>query len=361
MAKKEEKTEEKPSKDDGETKYPDVVEQFAEVLKHYKVRKGVEPENIAAHILETGSENVFDNPAELQKALAEWSDEIAPTYRAKILDRWFKSRRIPIPPEVLTEMENPTEKDKEKETEAKYAVDLDTGLIRAAAKDEKPLTWAEAERLSARIKKERGNDKGESPFYQDENGRWQINPKIKKTAEVVLAYQTIQRQQETGQPVDPIEAFSQQAERWARVKEALGISSSSSGDIRVAELQKQLADLTTQIQTLKDQQFKDQITSLSNTIKELSTELSNIKTEMGQGKTAETRWGLFSKALDKVDSQMTGLRGDVRTAIMIQRKGGAALPELSQEERGKIGQKIKKAVQEEQASKQLESELWSDL
>ena len=81
-----------------EKEVPDAANDFELLLNDYGVKRApIIVKNIAA----TGSPNVFDNPQEMAKKLARWSRDIAPMYRASILEHWFKSRGIILPEELL--------------------------------------------------------------------------------------------------------------------------------------------------------------------------------------------------------------------------------------------------------------------
>jgi len=93
-----EELEKKPTE---EKEVPDAANDFELLLKDYGVKRAsIITKNIAA----TGSPNVFDDPKEMAKKLAQWPRDIAPMYRASILEHWMKSRGNILPEELLEEV-----------------------------------------------------------------------------------------------------------------------------------------------------------------------------------------------------------------------------------------------------------------
>ena len=273
---------EKETKIEGEAKpteelrrpTPDVEADFEALLKDYGV-----PEKAALivtkHVADTGSDKVFERPMELLEKLAKFPRQIPPVTRKNILDHWIAQNKIPVPEEYEDEAEKPAEEirrrgAKEGKEEAKYSVDPETAAIRVATTTDKTaLTWDEAEKLSQKVEKkqeekdkkverkvayvydtdtntvrmaregelggtmeqakelkkmaeESKGEEPESPFIADEKGNWTLNPKAKVTGVELMAFETIRKAQEKGEPVDPIDALSQAAEKMKAFREALG-------------------------------------------------------------------------------------------------------------------------------------------
>lgn len=149
-----------------EKEVPDAANDFELLLKDYGVKRAsIIVKNIAA----TGSPNVFDDPKEMAKKLAKWPRDIAPMYRASILEHWMKSRGNILPEELLEEvgMEEKEKKEKAKKKEAEkkqgegavWAVGVDesgTPKIRMIREETEPgVTLAEAKTAAKEIGKER--------------------------------------------------------------------------------------------------------------------------------------------------------------------------------------------------------------
>jgi hypothetical protein len=134
---------------------PDVQKDFANLLKMHGIgTPKITAEAIALNIAETGTEFVFEEPEQLAERLRTWHENISAYKRPQIIEQWFKSRGIPVQSALLKNaalMPSQIDKQKAVESEASYrfAVDLD-GTIRNASEGEKGMTYAEAERASAR-------------------------------------------------------------------------------------------------------------------------------------------------------------------------------------------------------------------
>ena len=260
------------AEEDRTQQFTDIQLQFLGLLKKYPVKN---PETVVDYVTSQG-ETVLEDPEKLAQALSEC--EISPVRRRQVLKHWFADKGVDVSSELLHKVTLPPERRKEAEDQAKaeeeskkakYSVDEDTGVIKVATTSEKALTWEEAEKLSKNIKKElaskagkgakkmtyvydtetrqvrmakegepggtldqakelkkmAGESKGEeaeSPFTADEKGNWTLNPKAKVTGIELMAFETIRKAQERGEPVDPIDALSQAAEKMKAFREALG-------------------------------------------------------------------------------------------------------------------------------------------
>lgn len=248
---------------------PDVGADFVALLQDYGLKEKVATV-ITKHIADTGSDRVFEKPKELLEKLARFPREIPPVTRRNVLDHWMAQNKIPIPEGYEEESELPSEelrrRKTEKQPEAKYSVDPDTGQIKVASTSDKvALTMDEAEKLSKNIEKkgEKGGkkvayvydtetkqvrmakegetggtldqakelkkmaDEGkaggeESPFMQNAENRWVLNPKAKVTGVELMALEFMRKSQERGEAVDPMEAMTQAAEKIKVYREMMG-------------------------------------------------------------------------------------------------------------------------------------------
>ncbi|MBA7522704.1 hypothetical protein ES705_14824 [subsurface metagenome] len=206
---------------------PIVEEDFATLLRKYKI-KGDLAANIAEHISHTGGPSVFEKPELLLKGLVAWSSDIAPAKRKLIMTRWFAEKQIDIPTEVQQTAGMPTdqiqkaEAEKKGSAEVRYVYDEEAHVVRMAKKDEVGGTLAQAKEL-LKMAEEREKAGTESPFMQDAEGHWILNPKARVSGVELMAVQFMQQAQAKGEPVDPITAMTRAAETWKTLREGLGV------------------------------------------------------------------------------------------------------------------------------------------
>jgi hypothetical protein len=211
---------------------PIVEEDFATLLKKFKIRADLAT-NIAENISHTGGPTVFEVPEILLKRLSLWSTEIPPARRKNIIEQWFAERGVDIPLEIqqmagmTAEQLRDSEKvTKDRESEVRYIYDTDVRQVRMAKEGEKGGTLAQAKELKRMAEEEEGTNK-ESPFMQDGEGNWTVNPKAKIGGIELMALQSLRQAQEKGEPFDPITAITQAADKWRAIRESLGVGGSS--------------------------------------------------------------------------------------------------------------------------------------
>lgn len=403
---------------------PDVEADFEALLKDYGV-----PEKAALivtkHIADTGSDRVFESPMELLEKLAKFPRQIPPVTRKNILDHWIAQNKIPVPEEYETEAEKPAEEirrrgAKVEKEEAKYAVDTDTGAIRVASTTDKTaLTWDEAEKLSQKTEKklaektkkesekgekkvtyvydsdaktvrmakegetggtleqakelkkmaEEGKGKGEeeSPFIVGEEGLWMLNPKARITGLELMAFESIRKAQERGEPVDPIEMLGKAGEKMKIYREALGggegklpewmtdpvkfietverISGGGKGD---EALKQQVTSLEKTLTDMREQRYKEQIESQQKAISTLTDkvgELSDLVADLKRPVTGRTEMDLLhevaTEGIGVIKTELPGFRRDIRDALA----GGALPAPKTAKEREDRTAKLRQAVQ----------------
>lgn len=314
---------------------PDVEADFVALLQDYGLKEKVAAV-ITKHIADTGSDKVFEKPKELLEKLARFPREIPPVTRRNVLDHWMAQNKIPIPEGYEEESELPSEELRrgkaEKQPEAKYSVDPDTGQIKVASTTDKvALTMDEAEKLSTNIKKagekgvkkvayvydtetkqvrmakegetggtldqakelkkmaDEGKPGGEElPFIMGEGGRWMPNPKATSfTGAELMAWEAIRRAQESVEAVDPMEAMTQAAEKIKLYKEVMGGGEKAmpawmtdpaefiktirliSGEGKGDEgLKAELIELRQSFDALREERHKEEIITLSSQIRQ---------------------------------------------------------------------------------------------
>lgn len=399
--------------------YTDIQLQFLNLLKKYPVKN---PETVVDYVT-SQDETVLEDPEKLAQALSEC--EISPVRRRQVLKHWFADKGVEVTPELLKKVTLPLERRKEVEEaeaaeredkKAKYSVDEDTGAIKVATTGEKALTWPEAEKLSKQIKKEvterakgkevkyvydpdartvrmakegevggtleqakelkkmaeetKGKEGGESPFIQDSDGNWTLNPKATVTGIELLAFESIRKAQERGEPVDPIEALSQAAEKVKVFREAVvgtgtqvpdwmtdpvkfietvdKISGGGKGD---EALKQQVTSLEKTLTDMRDDRYKEQIESqkqqigvLSGNVKELADRVADLsKPAIGRTE-MDIIHEIAHEGIGVFKTELPGLRRDIKEAL-----GSTVLPPpKSAEERQAAKIKLGQAVQTDQ-------------
>jgi len=358
---------------------PIVEEDFATLLKKYKI-KGDLAANIAEHISHTGGPSVFEKPELLLKGLVAWSSDIAPAKRKLIIGRWFAEKQIDIPPEVQQTAGMTTDQIRKEEAETKggaevrYVYDEEAHVVRMAKKDEVGGTLAQAKEL-LKMAEEREKAGTESPFMQDAEGHWILNPKARVSGVELMAVQFMQQAQQKGEPVDPITAMTRAAETWKTLREGLGggpstqpawmtdpvafveairkITGGTEGDSATKEA---LAEMRKSVEEMKEQRYQDQfagqqkqIQDLANVLKQTLDTIADLK----KGSTGRTEMDIIheiaSGGIDFLKTELPGMRRDIKEAF-----SSAGLPAAkSGEEREGRKQRVKKALKTDQDIEEL--------
>lgn len=204
---------------------PIVEEDFAALLRKYKV-KPEQAANIAEHISHTGGPTAFEDPQILTARLSAWSGEIAPAKRKLALEQWFAEKGIDVPAELIEKAGMTTEQTKKAEKEeaektVRYVYDPEQRVVRMAKREEPGGTMAQATQLKKMAETDEGGVK-ESPFIMSNDGKWVFNPKAKISGIEVMAFEMIKKSQERGEPVDPVDAMAQAAEKMKIYRDAFG-------------------------------------------------------------------------------------------------------------------------------------------
>lgn len=325
---------------------PIVEEDFAILLRKFKIR-GDLAVNIAENISHTGGPRAFEDPDILIKRLSLWSTEISPGKRNLIVEQWFAERSIDIPPEVqqkagmTTDQLREAEKEaKEKETDVRYIYDTDVREIRMAREGERGGTLTQAKELK-RIAEEDNDDEKESPFIQDAEGNWMLNPKAKVTGIDYMAVQFMQRSHEKGEPVDPIEALTMASERMKTLRDVFGgggnnppawltdpvaaanfmktISGNSGED---SALKGALAEMQQTIEGLKEERWQAQFDALQKQIQDVTGVLSktldtiaDIKKDTVGRTEMDILHDVATDFTGLLKVELPGLRKDIKDAV----------------------------------------------
>jgi len=207
---------------------PIVEEDFATLLKKFKIGGAELAANIAENVSHTGGPRVFEDPEILLKRLSLWSTEIPAASRKNIIEQWFAERGVDIPPEIqqragmTAEQIRETEKaTKEGEGEVRYIYDLEARQVRMAKEGERGGTLSQAKELKKMAEEDEGLGK-ESPFAQDGEGNWTLNPKARVGGVELMAFRSLKQAQEKGEPFDPIVAMTKASEQMKILREGFG-------------------------------------------------------------------------------------------------------------------------------------------
>lgn len=341
-----------------ESKVPIVEEHFTELLRKFRIKPDV-AKNIADNISATGGPMAFEDPEKLLERLALWSKDIPAHMRRNIMDQWFAETGVPISPEIrekagMTKDEMKKNEETEKDDgDVRYVFDDTTRQIRMAKVGEKGGTLAQAKELK-RLAEEEDKEKTPSPFIQDGEGNWTLNPDAKITGIEYLAFQSIKKSQEKGEPADPITAMAEAAKTFSFIRESFGgggneppawmtdpaafidiikkISGGGEGD---SILKGQLATLQQTIETMKEErwqlQFDAQQKQIGDIISTLNKTLESIA-DIKKGQVGRTEMDIIheiaSEGLGILKIEMPGLRKDVRDAIS---SGGFPPPKTAEQ------------------------------
>ncbi|MBA7535389.1 hypothetical protein ES705_27642 [subsurface metagenome] len=324
---------------------PIVEDDFATLLKKFKIQGGLAA-NIAENVSHTGGPRVFEDPGILLRRLAMWSTEIAPAKRKNIIDQWFAERDIDIPLEVqqkagmTTEQIQKTEKETKEAPEVRYVWDAETRQVRMAKEGERGGTLAQAKELK-KMAEEDEKAGAESPFMQDGEGRWVLNPKARVTGVELMAIQFMQRGQEKGEPLDPITAMTKAAETWKSLREGLGVGGStlpnwmtdpvafnsaiksiSGGTGEDSVLKDALVQMQKSIEEMKEDRWREQFAGQQKQIQEITGVLNKTLdtiADVQKGRVGQTEMDILqniaTEGISLAKAELPGLRRDIKEAV----------------------------------------------
>ncbi len=388
---------------------PIVEEDFATLLRKFKI-KGDLATNIAENISHTGGSNVFESPELLFKRLTAWSSDVNPSRRKLIIEQWFAEKGVPIPLEIqqksglTVEQLGKVEEETKEGAEVRYVFDVEKNMVRMAKKEERGGTLAQAKEL-LKMAEEREKAGTESPFMQDAEGHWILNPKARVSGVELMAVQFMQQAQQKGEPVDPIASMTRAAETWKTLREGLGggasalpswmtdpvafvgaiktitgqeglgggasaqpawmtdpaefikmikaITGEAGGD---SALKEALAEMRHSVDEMKEERYQDQfagqqkqIQDITNILKQTLDTIADLK----KGSTGRTEMDIIHEiatgGIDFLKTELPGMRRDIKEAF-----SSAGLPApKSGEEREARKKRTKKALQTDQDIEEL--------
>ena len=354
----------------GAREVPIVEEDFATLLKKFRIKGGLAA-NIAENVSHTGGPKVFEEPELLFKRLTTWSSDIPPGMRKNIIEQWFAEKGIDISPEVQQKAGMTTDQIQKEEAgtkggvEVRYVYDEEAHVVRMAKKDEVGGTLAQAKELK-KMAEEDERAGAESPFMQDGEGRWVLNPKARVTGVELMAVQFMQQSQAKGEPADPIEAMTRAAQTWSTLREGLGggpsalpawmtdpvafteairkITGGTEGDSATKEA---LAEMRKSVDEMREQRHQDQfagqqkqIQDIANLLKQTLDTISDLK----KGRGGRTEMDIIHEIVTGGKEELSGLRKDVKEAIT----SSSLPPGKGAKEREDRKQRVGKALKTDQ-------------
>lgn len=350
---------------------PIVEEDFATLLKKFKIRADL-AYNIAENVSHTGGPRVFEDPEILLKRLSSWSSDIPPAKRKNIIEQWFAERGVDIPPNIqqmagmtaeqLSKEEKAT---KDRDPEVRYIFDTDVKQVRMAKEGEKGGTLAQAKELKKMAEEDEGAGR-ESPFVQNGEGNWMLNSKAKVGGVELLAFQSLKRAEERGEPFDPITALTKASEQMKILREGFGsggstlpawmtdpvafveaIKNITGGKGEDSETKAAVLAMQQTIEELKEDRWKMQFDAQQKQIQDVTGVLSKTLetiSDMKKERVGRTEMDIIheiaEQGLGLAKSELPGLRKDIRDMV-----GSVALPSTkTPEQREDRKKKYKQAI-----------------
>jgi len=285
------------------------------------------------------------------------------------------------------------------------------------AKELQKLIKKDLEEARKRQEEEGGGK--EPAFVLGEKGGWTLNPKARIGFGEFAVFQMYQDSLNKGEPIDPIEELAKREEASVRLKEAMGVKTGG-GDEEMTTLDKldklgmlkksegggegallaqldslgllrktgeegrgtqiemlkqldqlgmlkktgegegseTIRSLQVEVKELKDSLQRQELDAVKGALGNLAKGLEDLRKDMSNRGGLEGRFALLDKAMTSIDSQVSGIRSDVKPVLMgLTGGGGEESVRKSPQEKAKIAKGLKEAVALEREAKDLEDEL----
>jgi hypothetical protein len=359
---------------------PIVEEDFATLLKKFKIRADLAA-NIAENISHTGGPRAFEDAEILLKRLTKWSSDITPATRNNIIDQWFAERQIDISPEIQQRAGMTTDQiqkaeaaTKEAAAEVRYIYDLEAKQVRMAKEGERGGTLSQAKELKKMAEEDEAGGK-ESPFAQDAEGNWMLNPKARVGGVELMAFQSLKQAQEKGEPFDPITAMTKASEQMRILREGFGggasalpawmtdpaafittVKSMAGGTEGDSASKAALAAMQKTIEEMKEDRWRAQFDAQQKQLENLAGVLNKTLEAIGDMKkerVGRTEMDILHEiaheGIDLAKTELPGLRRDIKEAI------SSVAPPLGKtsEQREERKKKFKQAIDTDQEIEEL--------
>lgn len=365
----------------GAREVPIVEEDFATLLKKFKIGGAELAANIAENVSHTGGPRVFEDPEILLKRLSLWSTEIPAASRKNIIEQWFAERGVDIPPEIQQragmtpeQIRETDKKTKEGEGEVRYIYDLEARQVRMAKEGERGGTLSQAKELKKMAEEDEGLGK-ESPFAQDGEGNWTLNPKARVGGVELMAFQSLKQAQEKGEPFDPIVAMTKASEQMKILREGFGGGGSTlpawmtdpvaftnamktvtGGSGEDSVLRAAMTTMQKTIEELKEDRWRTQFDAQQKQLQDLAGVLNKTLEAIGDmkkervGRTEmDILHDIADKGIELAKTELPGLRRDIKEAI----SSIVPPPGKTFEQREERKKKFKQAIDTDQEIEEL--------
>ena len=402
----------------GEESFTNIVDRFTAIVQKFKIKNAAmvadhcakgkleDLEDVEARMREMGV-----HPSLVTQVVNFWADEIQHPIPKRLRQKMEKETGVKTRETREEEGEEKYAVDPESGM-IRLAKEGEKAVSLSEAKSLQKLVKKDL----AEIEERESGDKKEPAFIVGEQGAWTLNPKGRIGFGEFAVFQMYQDSLKKGEPIDPVEELARREEASVRLKEAMGVKTGG-GDDEMTTLDKldklgmlkkseggegallaQLDSLgllrktgeegrTTQIEMLdklnqlgmlkktgegegsetmralqaevrelKDSLQKQELDAVKGALGNLAKGLEELRKDMSNRGGLEGRFALLEKAMTSVDSQVTGIRSDVKPVLMGLTGGGESVRK-SPQEKAKISKGLKEAVVLEREAKDLEDEL----
>ena len=236
------------------------------------------------------------------------------------------------------------------EVEVRYIYDTDVKQVRMAKEGERGGTLAQAKELKKMAEESEGVEK-ESPFMQNEEGQWVLNPKARVTGVEHMALQFMRQSQEKGEPIDPITAMTQAADKWKALREGLGVGSGEDSALKasLAAMQKTIEEMKEDRWQAQFDAQQKQLQTLADTLNKTLTAIGDMKKEKVGSTEMDVLRDIAEKGIDLARTELPGLRRDIKEAI----SSGAPPLGKTSEQREDRKKQFKQALDTDQEIEEL--------
>ena len=253
-----------------------------------------------------------------------------------------------------------------KEAEVRYVYDTTEKQVRMVKAGEPGGTLSQARELKRLAEEEEGGK--ESPFMQDGEGNWMLNPRARVSGVELMAFQSLRQSQERGESFDPVAAMTRASEQMKILREGFGgggggntlpawmtdpvaftnaiknVMGSSGGD---SALKEALDTMQQTVQQMKEEKWQTQFEAQQKQIQDITGVLnrtldaiSDMKKDRAGKNEMDVISEIASEGLGLLKTEMPGLRKDLKEAV-----GSVALPSSkSNEQREARKTKFKQAI-----------------
>jgi len=403
----------------GEESFTNIVDRFTAIVQKFKIKNAAmvadhcakgkleDLEDVEARMREMGV-----HPSLVTQVVNFWADEIQHPIPKRLRQKMEKETGVKTRETREEEGEEKYAVDPESGM-IRLAKEGEKAVSLSEAKSLQKLVKKDL----AEIEERESGDKKEPAFIVGEQGAWTLNPKGRIGFGEFAVFQMYQDSLKKGEPIDPVEELARREEASVRLKEAMGVKTGGGDDEmttldkldklgmlkksegggegallaqldslgllrktgeegRVTQIEmldklnqlgmlkktgegegsETMRALQAEVRELKDSLQKQELDAVKGALGNLAKGLEELRKDMSNRGGLEGRFALLEKAMTSVDSQVTGIRSDVKPVLMGLTGGGESVRK-SPQEKAKISKGLKEAVVLEREAKDLEDEL----